>query len=161
MTPLQVGTSYTHNYKLLECFVTLGTHSQLRRGRMSHICDISPLKVKHRLKLWNYSPYLVVMFNMESICCFSKSWCVIQVSQISPHVGIVNDAFFITLKPIKTIMTILNILFQESVNPPILREEDLHSTCSTLLITYMYTCILIHSSTSIVMHVHVHVQVYW
>ena len=90
------------NYKPLECFVTLGTHSQLHRGQMSHICDIGPLKVKSRLKLsWNYSPYLVVMFNMESICCFSKSWCVIQVSQISPHVGIVNDAFLITLKPIK------------------------------------------------------------
>ena len=28
-------------------------------------------------------------------------------------------------------MTILNLLFQESVNPPILGEEDLHSTCST------------------------------
>ena len=133
------------NYKLLECFVTLGTHSQLCRGQMSHIC---PLKVKRRLTLsLNYSPYLVVMFNMESICCFSKSWCVIQVSQISPHVGIVNDAFFITLKPIKTIMTILNILFQESVNPPILREEDLHSTCSTLLITYMYTCIHVYLYT--------------
>ena len=24
----------------------LGTHSELRRGQMSHICDISPLRVK-------------------------------------------------------------------------------------------------------------------
>ena len=24
----------------------LGTHSELRRGQMSHICDISPLSVK-------------------------------------------------------------------------------------------------------------------
>ena len=33
------------NYKHLERFVMLGTHSELHRGRMSHICDISPLKV--------------------------------------------------------------------------------------------------------------------
>ena len=34
------------NYKHLECFITLGTHSEPRRGQMSHICDISPLRVK-------------------------------------------------------------------------------------------------------------------
>ena len=34
------------NCKHLECFVTLETHSQLHRGQMSHICDISPLRVK-------------------------------------------------------------------------------------------------------------------
>ena len=33
------------NYKHLECFVMLGTHSKLHRGQMSHICDISPLRV--------------------------------------------------------------------------------------------------------------------
>ena len=33
------------NYKHLECFVMLGTHSEPRRGQMSHICDISPLRV--------------------------------------------------------------------------------------------------------------------
>ena len=33
------------NYKHLECFVMLGTQSELRRGQMSHICDISPLRV--------------------------------------------------------------------------------------------------------------------
>ena len=35
------------NYKHLECFVMLGTHSEPRRGQMSHICDISPLRVKY------------------------------------------------------------------------------------------------------------------
>ena len=36
------------NYKYLECFVMLGTHSELHRGQMSHIhgCDISALRVK-------------------------------------------------------------------------------------------------------------------
>ena len=34
------------NYKHLECFIMLGTHSKLCRGQMSHICDISPLRVK-------------------------------------------------------------------------------------------------------------------
>ena len=33
------------NCNHLECFVMLGTHSQPRRGEMSHICDISPLRV--------------------------------------------------------------------------------------------------------------------
>ena len=33
------------NYKHLECFVMLGTHSEPHRGQMSHICDISPLRV--------------------------------------------------------------------------------------------------------------------
>ena len=33
------------NYKHLECFVMLGIHSEPRRGQMSHICDISPLRV--------------------------------------------------------------------------------------------------------------------
>ena len=33
------------NYKHLEYFVMLGTHSEPRRGEMSHICDISPLRV--------------------------------------------------------------------------------------------------------------------
>ena len=36
-----------NNYKHLKCFVMLGTHSELRRGQMSHICDISALSVKH------------------------------------------------------------------------------------------------------------------
>ena len=44
----------------------------------------------------------------------------------------------------KKIMTILNILFQESENPPILREEDLHSTCSTCrMYMYTYTCMYV------------------
>ena len=34
------------NYKHLECFVMLGTLSEPRRGQMSHICDISALRVK-------------------------------------------------------------------------------------------------------------------
>ena len=34
------------NYKHLESFVKLGTHSEPRRGEMSHICDISLLRVK-------------------------------------------------------------------------------------------------------------------
>ena len=34
------------NYKHLECFVMLGTLSKSRRGQMSHICDISALRVK-------------------------------------------------------------------------------------------------------------------
>ena len=34
------------NYKHLECFLTLGTHSEPRRGQMSHICDISSLRVE-------------------------------------------------------------------------------------------------------------------
>ena len=34
------------NYKHLECFVRIGTHSELHRGQMLHICDISPLRVK-------------------------------------------------------------------------------------------------------------------
>ena len=29
------------NYKHLENFIRLGTHSEPRRGEMSHICDIS------------------------------------------------------------------------------------------------------------------------
>ena len=33
------------NNKHLECFVMLGTHSEPCRGQMSHICDISPLRV--------------------------------------------------------------------------------------------------------------------
>ena len=34
------------NYKHLECFVMLGTLSEPRKGQMSHICDISALRVK-------------------------------------------------------------------------------------------------------------------
>ena len=34
------------NYKNLEGFVMLGTHSEPRRGETSHICDISVLRVK-------------------------------------------------------------------------------------------------------------------
>ena len=37
--------SLTPITNILECIVTLGTHSQLRRGQMSHIGDINPLKV--------------------------------------------------------------------------------------------------------------------
>ena len=33
------------NYKHLECIIMLGTHSKLHRGQMSHIGDISPLRV--------------------------------------------------------------------------------------------------------------------
>ena len=33
------------NYKHFECFVMLGTLSEPRRGQMSHICDISALRV--------------------------------------------------------------------------------------------------------------------
>ena len=33
-------------YEHLDWFVMIGTHSELRRGQMSHICDISPLRVK-------------------------------------------------------------------------------------------------------------------
>ena len=32
------------NYKHLEFFVMLGTHFEPRRGQMSHICEISPLR---------------------------------------------------------------------------------------------------------------------
>ena len=47
------STFFTHfhgfvadtNYKHLECFVMLGTLSKPRRGQMSHICDISALRV--------------------------------------------------------------------------------------------------------------------
>ena len=35
------------NYRYLDCFVMLGTHSKLCRGQMSHICDISLLRVKN------------------------------------------------------------------------------------------------------------------
>ena len=38
------------NYKHLECFVMLGTHSEQRRGQMLHICDISALRVKFSYK---------------------------------------------------------------------------------------------------------------
>ena len=41
------------NYKHLECFVMLGTLSEPRRGRMSHICDISALRVNaYEVKYW-------------------------------------------------------------------------------------------------------------
>ena len=36
----------THS-KHLECFVKIGTHSELHRGQMSHICDISPPRVNY------------------------------------------------------------------------------------------------------------------
>ena len=39
------------NYKHLESFVMLRTHSEPRRGEMSHICDISLLRVKNILML--------------------------------------------------------------------------------------------------------------
>ena len=39
-------------YKHLECFVMLGTHSELRKGQMSHICDISTLRVKYIVYLF-------------------------------------------------------------------------------------------------------------
>ena len=39
------------NYKHLESFVKLGTHSEPRRGEMSHICDVSV----PRVKLMNHS----------------------------------------------------------------------------------------------------------
>ena len=35
------------NYKHLECFVMLGKHSEPRRGRISHICDINALRVNY------------------------------------------------------------------------------------------------------------------
>ena len=47
------------SYKHLECFVRLGTHSQLRRGQMSHICDISPLRV-------NSNRNLIEVYNLYS-----------------------------------------------------------------------------------------------
>ena len=37
------------NYKDLEGFVMLGTHSEPCSGEMSHICDISVLRVKEAL----------------------------------------------------------------------------------------------------------------
>ena len=42
------------NYKDLEGFVMLRTHSEPRRGEMSHICDISVLRVNGRLA-YHYS----------------------------------------------------------------------------------------------------------
>ena len=54
----------------------------------------------------------------------------------------------------KKIMTIFNVLFQESVNPPTLGEEDLHSPCSTCIM-YMYTYTYMY-----VQHVHVYVIMY-
>ena len=33
------------NCTYLECIVMLGTHSKLHSGQMSHICDISPLRI--------------------------------------------------------------------------------------------------------------------
>ena len=33
------------NYECLECFITLGTHSQLRGGQILHIRDLNSLSV--------------------------------------------------------------------------------------------------------------------
>ena len=47
------GIMPDNNYKHFECFVMLGTHSEPRRGQMSHICDISPLRVNaYQVKYW-------------------------------------------------------------------------------------------------------------
>ena len=40
------GLMPDNNYKHLECIVMQGTHSKPRRDQMSHICDISALRVK-------------------------------------------------------------------------------------------------------------------
>ena len=40
------GLMPDNNYKHFKCFVILATHSKPCRGQMSHICDISPLRVK-------------------------------------------------------------------------------------------------------------------
>ena len=40
-----MGLPLTPITNILEGFVMLGTHSQLHRGQMSYICDISPLRV--------------------------------------------------------------------------------------------------------------------
>ena len=55
---------YTKFHGLLECFVTLGTHSQLCRGQMSHICDINPLRVKsnHRDSSVGHKRRIVILF---------------------------------------------------------------------------------------------------
>ena len=39
------GLMPNNNYKHLQCFVMLETHSETHRGQMSHICDISTLRV--------------------------------------------------------------------------------------------------------------------
>ena len=49
------------NYKHLECFVMLGTHSKPRRGQMSHICDISALRVNTGI--------MMSLRNMVCWCC--------------------------------------------------------------------------------------------
>ena len=40
---------------------------------------------------------LVVALNVEEVSGLSKSWCLIEVSQIAPHVGIVHDTLLIAL----------------------------------------------------------------
>jgi len=41
--------------------------------------------------------YLVVVLNMQSIGCFPKAWSLVEVSEESPDVGILNNALFVTL----------------------------------------------------------------
>ena len=43
------------NYNHLESFVKLGTHCEPHRGEMSHICDISVLRVKNCQGDWERS----------------------------------------------------------------------------------------------------------
>ena len=52
------------NYKLLEGFVTLGTHSESRRGDTSHTCDITLLRVKIRMKIENFFAELLYHFSL-------------------------------------------------------------------------------------------------
>ena len=47
------------NYKHLECFVMPGTLSELRRGQMSHICDISALRVNTCIHVYTYLNFIL------------------------------------------------------------------------------------------------------
>ena len=66
------------NYKHLECFVMLGTLSEPRTGQMSHICDISTLRVKyaHFNTFLNYQLLISLQFYSLKImfCSISSSY---------------------------------------------------------------------------------------
>ena len=59
-----------------------------------HMCAISILVITLQ---YSIILYLVVVLDMQSICCFPKLWSLVEVSEVPPDVGIINNALLVTL----------------------------------------------------------------
>ena len=42
--------------------------------------------------------YLIMMLNVEPVGGVSEPWSLVEVSQVPPQIGVINDTFFIALQ---------------------------------------------------------------